>query len=69
MKPSFHIAVEDFFRLPAKVWAPILRVAWLFGYKSNSESLTDVKQRAEFGAEMLTKLPKADKRALFVEYV
>ena len=55
-----------FFKLPAKVWAPILRVAWLFGYKSNSESFTEAKQRAELGADMLIGFSKENKTVLLV---
>jgi len=55
-----------FFKLPAKVWAPILRVAWLFGYKNNSESFAEAKQRAELGADMLIELAHDKKDVLLV---
>ena len=55
-----------FIKLSAKVWAPILRVAWLFGYRSNSESFAEAKQRAELGADMLIELAKENKTVLLV---
>ncbi len=55
-----------FIKLPAKVWAPIFRVAWLFGYKSNSESFAEAKRRAELGADMLIGFSKENKTLLLV---
>lgn len=55
-----------FFKLPAKVWAPIFRVSWLLGCKSNSESFVDAKQRAELGADMLIELAKENKTVLLI---
>ena len=49
-----------------KVWAPILRVAWLFGYKNNSESFAEAKQRAELGADMLIEFAKENKTVLLI---
>lgn len=53
-----------FFKLPAKIWAPIFRVAWLFGFRNNSESFVEAKQRAEIGANMLIKFAKENKTVL-----
>ncbi len=55
-----------FFKLPDKVWAPIFRVAWLFGYKNNSESFSEAKQRAELGADILIEFANDNRVVLLV---
>ncbi len=41
-------------------------MAWLFGYRSNSESFVEAKQRAELGADMLIELAHDNKDVLLV---
>ena len=55
-----------FFKLPAKVWVAIFRVVWFFGYRSNSESYRQAKQRAEHGADILIELANNKRTILFV---
>ena len=54
------------FKLPAKVWAVIFRVAWLFGYSKNATSYKATKLRAKEAANMLLTYLKTNKTIAIV---
>jgi len=54
------------FKMPAKIWALLFRIAWLFGYSRNSESYKDTKKRAELAAKKLIDFAKEHENILLV---
>jgi len=54
------------FKLPAKVWTLIFRLAWLLGYSNHSESYKEAKMRAEVAADLLVSLAADHQTVLLV---
>ena len=40
-------------KIPAKIWAIVFRIAWLFGYSHHSESYKEAKERAKAATDKL----------------
>ncbi len=53
-------------KLPAKIWAIIFRIAWLFGYSNHSESYNDAKKRAILATDILIKHHKNNQTILLI---
>jgi len=54
------------FKLSAKIWAPLFRIAWLFGYSNHSESYSDAKKRAVSAAEILMQYDDGNKKVMLM---
>lgn len=50
--------------LPFRAWALLYRVAWLFGFAKNGESITAAKQRAKTATDKLINTAKTDSNTL-----
>jgi broad specificity phosphatase PhoE len=53
-------------KLPFSIWVTLFRIAWLCGYSSNAESLSQTKVRARCAAERLVELAQENGSVFFV---
>jgi len=49
------------FKLFAKIWAVLFRIAWLFGYSNNSKSYSDTKNSAISASKILIQYENKNK--------
>ncbi len=60
------IASWSYPRLSVRIWVIIFRLAWFFGYATNSETLAEAKTRASQAANILIEMAKEHKSVLFI---
>jgi broad specificity phosphatase PhoE len=53
-------------KLSPKIWAPIFRICWLFGFSKKSESFKEAKIRAREAVKILTEIANEHESVLFV---
>lgn len=53
-------------KLSPKIWAPIFRVCWLFGFSNKSESFKEAKLRAKEAVKLLTEIASEYENVIFV---
>ncbi|RUM94867.1 MAG: histidine phosphatase family protein [Thiothrix sp.] len=53
-------------KVSPKIWAPIFRLFWLFGYSNNSESFQEAKSRAKEAVIKLTEIAHEQESVVFV---
>ena len=53
-------------KVSPKIWAPLFRLFWLFGYSNNSESFQEAKSRAKEAVIKLTEIAHEQESVVFV---
>ena len=56
-------------KIPAKIWAIIFRIAWIFGYSKHSESYKEAKERAKVATDKLLYFANSKKDVMLLGHV